>query len=272
MNIEINDLTFKYNDRVTALHRVSLRVDSGDSLAILGENGAGKSTLAKHLNGLLKPSEGNVLIGGWDTREKTPAELARRVSFTFQNPDDQLFERTVHKEVAFGPNNLGLSADQVSERVGFALDLTGLTDAADTHPYDLHATERKFVAIAASLAMQTPIIVIDEPTTGQDAHGLERLTRILQWLKEKGRTIVTISHDIDFCAENFARAILMADAKIVADKPMDQIFSQREALTNSAIEPPQMIQLAESLGWDQLPLTVEAFLRIYHRRKPEKGA
>jgi energy-coupling factor transport system ATP-binding protein len=270
VNITIENLTFRYNPEVTALRDVSLSIESGESLAILGENGAGKSTLAKHLNGLLQPEKGRVLVGDWDTRERSPAELAQRVTYTFQNPDDQLFERTVVREVSFGPKNLGLSEKEVSARVEVALELTGLTAEAETHPYDLHATQRKFVALAASLAMQTPVLVIDEPTTGQDARGIERLTGILNHLKAEGRTIVTISHDIDFCAEQFNRAILMADAEVVADRPMTEVFGEMEAMRRSAIEPPQMIQLAQRLHWQHQPLTVEAFLELFRQTTLQK--
>lgn len=263
MNIEIENLTFRYNPQVTALREVSLSIKAGEAVAIFGENGAGKSTLAKHLNGLLKPNQGSVHIGGWDTRQRTPAELANRVSYTFQNPDDQLFEQTVAKEISFGPRNLGLDNDQVHERVEQAMEMTGLSDQAETHPYDLHATERKFVALAAGLAMRTPIVVIDEPTTGQDARGQARLADILAHLKEDGRTLITISHDIDFCAAHFERAVLMANAQIIADRPMSDIFSDQDALTRSAIEPPQMVQLARRLDLAADPLTVEAFLEAY---------
>lgn len=271
MKIDIQDLTFRYSPEVTALRSVDLTIEAGESVAILGENGAGKSTLAKHLNGLLEPTEGRVTIGGWDTNEKSPAELARRVTYTFQNPDDQLFERTVRKEIAFGPKNLGLSADELNDRVEWAMELTGLSGQAGTHPYDLHATERKFVAIAASLAMRTPIVVIDEPTTGQDASGTARLVRILDHLKAEGRTVITISHDIDFCAEQFERAILMADGQIVADRPMANAFDNPEYVQRAAIEPPQMIQLADELGWYQRPLTIESFLQVYRQNKSNKG-
>ena len=270
MNIEIENLTFRYSPEVTALKEVSLSVAAGETVAIFGENGAGKSTLAKHLNGLLKPDQGFVRIGDWDTRQRTPAELAHQVSYTFQNPDDQLFEQTVAKEISFGPRNLGLDDDEIHERVEQAMEMTGLSDQRDTHPYDLHATERKFVALAAGLAMRTPIVVIDEPTTGQDARGQARLADILSHLKEDGRTLITISHDIDFCAAHFERAVLMANARIIADRPMSAIFRNPDALAKSAIEPPQMVQLAHRLDLKAYPLTVEAFLDAYKPTKRDK--
>ncbi len=155
MKISVEDVYFSYPSGVEALRGVSLTVEAGEAVAILGENGAGKSTLAKHLNGLLRPSAGRVLIGDWDTRDHTTAQMAHRVGYVFQNPDDQLFERLVRKEVAFGPRNLGYSDAEVEQFVAQALTQVGLEAEADTHPYDLPLAQRKLLALAAVLAMQS---------------------------------------------------------------------------------------------------------------------
>jgi len=271
MRITLEAVRFAYGPQVVALDGVDLTIETGEQVAILGENGAGKTTLAKHLNGLLKPDAGQVRIGDWATSQHTPADLAARVSYVFQNPDDQLFERTVEAEVAFGPRNLGLPAEEVERRVKAVLDLVGLTGRAGTHPYDLQPTERKLVALAATLAMETPIVVIDEPTTGQDAAGLRVLAGVLDQIKSAGRTVVVISHDIDFCCEHLSRAVLMADGRVLADGSMTQVLARTDLLARAAVEQPQMMRLAESLGLADLPLTVEAFVANYQRQRSQGG-
>ena len=172
MKLELREVSFQYPAGVLALDGISLSIGSGEAVALIGENGAGKTTLAKLLNGLLRPTSGTVLVGEDDTRRYTPAQLSRHVGFVFQNPDDQLFARTVRDEVAFGPRNQRVSAGEVRARVDHALDDVGLGSAIDRHPYDLTAPERKRVALAAALAMQTPALILDEPTIGQDSGGV----------------------------------------------------------------------------------------------------
>ena len=263
MNITVDNVTFIYPGDVLALDRVSLTVTSGETLALIGENGAGKSTLARHLNGLLTPGEGRVRVGEWDTREHTVAQLARRVGFAFQNPDDQLFARTVRDEVAFGPRNLGRSETEVRAAVDEALAQVGLARCADDHPYDLSVAERKLVTLAAVLAMNTPVLVVDEPTTGQDAAGIRRIGEILDRLKAEERTVIAITHDMEFCADHFGRVVVMADGQILADGAADDILRRRELLARADVRPPQLVQLAEALGLSRTPLTQTHFLDLY---------
>ena len=260
MKISVEDVYFSYPSGVEALRGVSLTVEVGEAVAILGENGAGKSTLAKHLNGLLRPGAGRVLIGDWDTREHTTAQMAHRVGYVFQNPDDQLFERAVRKEVAFGPRNLGYSDAEVDQFVAQALAQVGLEAEADTHPYDLPLAQRKLLALAAVLAMQTPVIILDEPTAGQDAAGVERIGGIIEELRTQGRTVITISHDVDFCAEHFPHAVLMAQAQVLADGLSAEVLTDSPSLAQAAVELPQMVRLATELGLATRPLTVDAFV------------
>lgn len=258
--VVIEDVTFSYPGGVQALRGVSLAFAPGEAVAILGENGAGKSTLAKQLNALLRPDGGRVLVGDWDTRDHTAAQMAERVGYVFQNPDDQLFERVVRKEVAFGPHNLGFSDEEVEQAVAQALAQVGLTDQADAHPYDLPLSQRKLLALAAVLAMQTPVVIFDEPTTGQDAPGVARIGGIIEDLKAQGRTLITISHDVDFCAEHFPRVVLMAQGQVLADSPAEEMLYQFDLLLRAAVEPPQIVRLATELAVDGAPLTVEAFV------------
>ena len=169
MNISTSDLTFTYPSGVQALRGVSLTLVSGESVAIVGENGAGKTTLVKHFNGLLRPTGGSVSVGEWNAATVSVARLASRVGYVFQNPDDQLFERSVIREASFGPRNLGRSDAQAKEAAQEALAAVGLEGEMEKHPYDLHLSQRKLLALAAVLAMHTPVIILDEPTTGQDA-------------------------------------------------------------------------------------------------------
>lgn len=265
--LRVEQVTFTYPAGVTALRGVSLSAASGESIAIVGENGAGKTTLARHLNGLLRPSDGGVWIGDWNTKEHTVAQMARRVGYSFQNPDDQLFERTVRAEVAFGPRNLGFSVDEIESTVDAALSQVGLLVEADRHPYDLQLSQRKLLTLAATLAMQTPVVILDEPTTGQDAAGVICIAGIVNGLKEQGRTLIAITHDMDFAAANFDRVIVMSEGRIVADGPTPVVMSQDNVLAEALVEPPQMIRLSAALGIAGVPLTPEAFVETLSQRE-----
>ncbi|MGE5222324.1 MAG: energy-coupling factor ABC transporter ATP-binding protein [Omnitrophica WOR_2 bacterium] len=260
MEIRVEGLTFMYPSGITALKGVSLTIHSGEAVAIIGQNGAGKTTLAKHLNGLLQPTSGCVSVGGWDTREHPVAHFAARVGYIFQNPDDQLFKPSVWAEVTFGPKNLGWQVEKIEQHAREALQIVGLSEAAGRHPYDLSFSQRKNVALASVLAMDTPVIVFDEPTTGQDYAGTEKVGGIITQLKKQGKTIVTITHDIDFCAEHFERTIVMADGGILLDGPSRQVLAQAGILAQTYVEPPQMIRLASRLGMPAAPLTVAEFI------------
>ena len=272
MDVYVDNISFTYRSGLRALHDVSLRIATGESVAIVGQNGAGKTTLVKHLNGLLQPSAGSVSVGDWDTREHTVAQLAARVGYVFQNPDDQLFQRTVRAEVAFGPRNLGWTLDRTQAQSSAALDTVGLSDAAQRQPYDLSPGQRKRIALASVLAMDTPVVVLDEPTTGQDYAGVELVARIADNLHRQGKTVITITHDIDFCAEHFERVVVMADGQVLCDGPARTVFAQAEALAQADVEPPQLARLAARLGRDDVPLTVEEFVGAIGRRRCRSAA
>ena len=263
VEIRISDLAFTYPSGVEALCGVSLQIAPGEQVAIVGQNGAGKTTLVKHLNGLLRPTSGTVSVGGWDTRERSVAQLAALVGYVFQNPDDQLFQSRVETEVMFGPKNLGWEAERAAARVRAALEQVGLEAAADRHPYDLSPGERKRVALAAVLAMETPVIVLDEPTTGQDFAGVRLVGEIVDRLKGRGKTVVTITHDIDFCAEHFERVVVMAEGRVLAEGPSRSVLAQAEVLAQTFVEPPQLVRLARRLGMEAMPLTVEEFVEAW---------
>jgi energy-coupling factor transport system ATP-binding protein len=265
MKAEIQGLHFTYPTGLEALRGITLKIESGEQIAIIGQNGAGKTTLVKHLNGLLQPSSGRVLIGDWDTKEHPVAKLARRVGYVFQNPDEQLFSRTVEAEVAFGPNNLGYPDERVQALVRDALELTGLSEKTETNPYDLSATWRKMVAVASVLSMDTGIVIFDEPTTGQDAATVARIASVIAELRRRGKTVVTITHDIDFCAENFERVIAMSQGKILLDGKANEVLGQEEILATTYVEPPQLTRLGKRLGFVETVRNQEEFLRVLQK-------
>ena len=260
MKIVINGLQYTYPNGVQALGGISLTMESGEQVGIVGQNGAGKTTLVRHFNGLLQPTSGELRIGDWDTRKHSVAKLASRVGYVFQNPDEQLFSRDVKTEVAFGPRNLGYPSGQIDVLVKEALEMTELSDKTDTNPYDLSATWRKMVAIASILAMDTPIIIFDEPTTGQDAATIARIANVIQVLRERGKTVITITHDIDFCAENFERVIVMAQGKILLDGKANDVFGQEDILATTYVDPPQLTRLGKRLEFRQVVRNEEEFL------------
>ena len=201
---------------VRAVDGVSLRIGAGERVALIGQNGSGKTTLARHLNGLLRPTEGSVTLDGTDAARLTVAQLASRVGLVFQDPDRQIFAGSVRAEVEFGPRNLGRSGAALRDAVATALDATGLTAEERTNPYDLGGSRRKLLALASVLAMRTPVLVLDEPTTGQDARGVERVRAVVDAVAAEGRTVIAISHDMRFVAETFERVVVMRAGRVAA--------------------------------------------------------
>jgi len=260
MQIRVEAARFTYPGGAAALNGVSLTIGSGEVVALIGENGSGKTTLARHMSGLLRPQAGAVWVGDCDTREHTPAQMARRAGYAFQNPDEQLFRQRVWDEVAFGPQNLGHSPAQVSKFVEQALELLGLNLYAQQNPRDLGFSARKLVALASVLAMQTPVVILDEPTAGLDAGEQERLALALQFLRREGRTIVVVSHDMDFLAENVERLVLLHHGQILHDAPVQEFFQQNVWLASEALAEPQLVRLGRALGQHPAPMNVQQFL------------
>lgn len=267
MNLQVDGLSFQYPSGVNALIDVDLRIHTGDFVALMGENGAGKTTLVKHFIGLLRPTKGTVWVGDWNTADHTTARLARRVGFLFQNPDLQIFERTVWREVTFGPKNLEVSSDIIDQSAKAALQAVGLEGAEERHPFDLQLSQRKMLALASTLVMQTPILIMDEPTTGMDIQDLARISKILSHAKARGQTVIIISHDLDFCVEHLDRTILLTRGKVLADGATRQIVQDFNTLEKAALEPPEMLRLARNLNLDGVPLTVDEFVDLYSGSK-----
>ena len=273
MKIQITGLEHTYPGGVPALRGVSLEIETGECVAIVGQNGAGKTTLVKHLNSLLRPTAGVVQVGAWDTRQRSVAQMAAVVGYVFQNPDDQLFQRTTLAEVSFGPRNMGWPADRAAASAQAGLERVGLADQGSLHPYDLSPSQRKRVALAAVLAMQTPIVVLDEPTTGQDAQGTALIGDIIRGLRAEGRTVIAVTHDVDFCAEHFERVIAMGEGRVLADGLAQPVLAQTRLLAATNVDPPQLMRLAARLGWpaERWPLDVEAFATELAERAASRG-
>jgi energy-coupling factor transport system ATP-binding protein len=248
---------FVYPDGTRALRDVSLLIPAGQRVAIIGQNGSGKSTLVRHWNGLLRASEGRVLVGGVEVGRRHVAELARSVGLSFQNPDRQIFAARVSSEVAFGARNLGLRGRALDERVTAALSAVGLTDERAANPYDLSFSQRKLLALASILAMSTPAVILDEPTTGQDLRGRQRVRQIVADLATEGRTVVTITHDMEFAAETFERIVVMREGRVVLDATPNEAFAQRSwpLLRSTNLEPTYPAQVGARLGLGSTPTT-----------------
>lgn len=251
--IEVEGLVFRYPNGFEALRGVDLRIGDGEFVAIMGENGAGKTTLVKHFNGLLKPTLGRVLIDGVDTRDASVAELARSVGLVFQNPDRQLFSETVREEVAFALRNFGFSEEIVSKRVERILGMLDLSEYADTSPFLLSGGERKRVALASVLVWDPKHVVLDEPTIGQDYLQKERLRDFIMQINDQGKTVVIVTHDVEFVAEAKPRVVLMSKGEIVGDGRAEEVLSDRDLVDRASLIRPQISELADSLSDKGLP-------------------
>jgi cobalt transport protein ATP-binding subunit len=246
--IQTSDLVFRYLPRgPEVLRGVNVRIETGEFIALIGQNGAGKTTLAKHFNGLLKPSWGTVRVLGRDTRTAPVADLARTVGYVYQNPDHQIFAQRVRAEAAFGPRNLGLAQAEVDRRVDEALALVGLQDLADEFAFSLGRGQRQKLAVASVLAMEPPILVVDEPTTGLDQAGARGILDLLSRWNANGRTIVVITHDMTLVAERVPRTIVVNDGRILADGPTRQVLSDAALLRTAFLRPPQAARIAQRL-------------------------
>ncbi|MGQ4870679.1 MAG: energy-coupling factor ABC transporter ATP-binding protein [Candidatus Thorarchaeota archaeon] len=245
--IIFEDVHFTYDMIYPALRGVSLQIDDGESIAIMGTNGAGKTTLIKHMNGLLRPDQGRVIVNGVDAREKSVAELSRTVGLVWQNPDHQLFLDTVEKEIMFGLRNLGYTADEAEERCHRTLTQLGLEHLAERSPFALSGGERKRVALASVLATEPEVLALDEPTIGQDAGQKERLAKMLREMNDEGKTVIVVTHDIEFAVEHFSRTIAMAAGIIIADGPTHDVLSNDLVLEACSLTPPQMTVTARAL-------------------------
>lgn len=243
---QVKDLRFSYVKGREVLHGLNLALDHRPT-AIIGQNGAGKTTLVRVLKGLLKPDSGEIRYQGENLETKTVAELASRVGYVFQNPDDQIFKYKVLEEVMFGPLNIGMSPQEAEASAHEALRMVGLDEKAGENPYDLELSDRKMVAIASVLAMNTDVIILDEPTIAQSWNGREKIREIIQAKAAEGKLVIAILHDMDFVANSFARVIAMAHGEILADGAPAEVFRNHPVLEKAALAVPPLYELLEEL-------------------------
>ncbi len=237
--VAMQDVHYRYADGTPALRGVSFTLHHGESLGLVGANGAGKSTVLLHLAGVLTPERGGVRVGDWPVTPATLARVRRSLGMVFQDPDDQLFMPTVEDDVAFGPANLGLPADEVRSRVESALDRVGALQLRGRPPHRLSGGEKRAVAIATVLAMSPDILVMDEPSSGLDPASRRAL---IDQLRRFEHTKIVASHDLDLVYEVCRRTIVLEAGTIAADGPTEEVLARRELLARARLEPPLRLQ------------------------------
>lgn len=266
--IEASGLGHVYPGGVEALAGVDVRIGSGEFVAVLGRNGAGKTTFARHLNGLLRASSGSLKIAGEEVGARPVSELARHVGYVFQNPDHQIFAATVGDEVAYGLRNQGWEPDRIAARVAQVLEQVGMSEFADRHPFTLGKGERQRLAVASVLALEPEVLVIDEPTTGQDWQGTQAMMGLVEELNAAGHTIVMITHDMTLVARHARRALVFAGGRLVADDEPTALFARPEVLEQGRLVAPQITRLADALGCPRPVATVADFLAEWGAGEP----
>ena len=253
--IRVENLTHTYGENTpfcrSAVKNVNMEIMEGEFLGVIGHTGSGKSTLIQHLNGLLRPTSGRILLGDRDIWEdpKRIRDVRFRVGLVFQYPEYQLFEETVYKDVAFGPRNMGLDDGEIDRRVRSALAFSGLgEEMLEKSPFDLSGGQKRRVAIAGVIAMEPEVLILDEPSAGLDPAGRRSLLEnIRSYHREKGTTVVMVSHSMDEVAENVDRIVVLADAGVVMEGTPHQVFSRAQELMDVGLNVPQVTQVAMAL-------------------------
>jgi energy-coupling factor transport system ATP-binding protein len=263
--LELDAISFAYPGGVWALRDVSLSFEEGRSVAIVGQNGAGKTTLVKMIIGLLRPSHGVVRLRGQDISDVPTAKIAHQVGFVFQNPRTQIFLGSVLEEVVFGPKKLGMSAARVEELAEGALRLTGLEAKRAVHPYELTPPDRKLLTIASILSMDQPILILDEPTGGLDAQSVERVARVVDAYHAEGRTVITVTHNMDFVVRCFEHVVVMRQGQVATCGTVGDVFSQHDLLADTHLAPTAIGQLAAVCGLPRTILTVSDMVQYIER-------
>ncbi len=263
--LEVKNIKYSYNKDYQALKGVSLKVEEGEMVALLGKNGAGKSTLFLHLNGIYEPDEGQVFIDGEELKydKKSLLKFRQKVGIVFQNPDDQIFAPTVEEDVAFGPLNLKLPMEEVQKRVTEALARVGMSGYEKKAPHHLSGGQKKRVAIAGILAMKPKIMVLDEPTAGLDPQGVTDLSKLLKELNDEGITIIISTHEVNLVPNYAQKVFVLVDGLLIAEGTPKEIFAQPEILDKANLEVPIVTELFQDLeeeGFDMkgdYPLTID---------------
>lgn len=246
--ILFNDVWFEYEPNQPVLRNLSLQIQPGETVALMGENGAGKTTLVKHINGLLKPTRGIVYLEGVDTRDKSTAQLARKVGFVFQNADHQLFADTLQAEIGFALRNLDFSKEEIDERVNRFLKLFELTKYKDQSPFLLSGGERKRLALASVLCVEPQVLILDEPTQAQDALQKQKLLDFIASFRQSNHILLLVTHDVEFAVKAVDRIMVLSQGELIADGTPRQILSNLSILKRARLLPPQLTQFAHQLS------------------------
>jgi energy-coupling factor transporter ATP-binding protein EcfA2 len=255
--IEVKDLVYIYRTKTRALNEVSCCIQEAEIVGIIGQNGSGKTTLVKHFNGLLKPTEGTVIVCGIDTRSASTSMLARHVGYVFQNPNHQIFSPTVIEEIRFGPRNIRMEKRLMEQQIQFALDLMELGHLIHKHPYHLSRGERQRLAIASVVAMDPDIMILDEPTCGANRQQIQRLLNLIQRFHKMGKTIILITHDMAVLSAICQHTFVMRQGKVMLEGPTREVMKEVQQLAQTFLTPPQVAQLSIRLELPELALTVE---------------
>lgn len=255
--IELKDVHYRYENGKEAIRGVDLTINEGDYIALIGQNGAGKTTLAKMFNSLHKPESGTVMVCGKNTLDEEPNTLAQYVGYVFQNPDNQIFSTSVYKEMEYGLKNAGIPAEESDKRIHEVARMLGLESVLEEHPFSLGKGQRQRLAVASILVLKPKILVVDEPTTGQDWNGIRNMMQLIDELHRNGTTIVMITHDMDVVAKHAGRAIVMSQGRIVADGDVRSVMAKKEELAGAYVTRPQIVELSDRLygGDGRLALT-----------------
>lgn len=263
--IELKDANFTYPNGFLANDHLNLTVEQGERVAIVGQNGAGKTTAVKMMNGLHKPSEGDVFVNGKNTKDYTTAQIAKHVGYVFQNPDDQIFNQSVYAEIAYMPKYYKMNEKEIDKRVREAAALMDIERFLKSNPFEIPYVIRKFVTIAAILATEPEYIILDEPTAGQDLKGIRILVQFLDIMRERGVGVITITHDMEFVAGHFERVVAMADKRIILDGNVRECFGRDDVLERSRIKRPQIGEIAGRIGLGRDVLDAGEFVERYQR-------
>ena len=258
MAIEVKEISFSYpGNTITAVEKVSMKIEKGERVAIIGQNGAGKSTTVKLINNIYKPTRGKIFVDGIDTSTKTTAQIAPHVGDVFQNPNDQIFNDDVIKEIQYVLRYWKLPEEEIRQRTEEAIEVTGIRPYLETHPFDIPLPIRKFLTIAVVLAVSPDYVILDEPTAGQDLWGCEQLRIVMDYLKKKGKAVITISHDMEYVAEHFERVIVMAHKNVIADGRKEDIFYQPNILKEAHVTPPLCARIGQKMGIKKKILNIQ---------------
>ena len=263
--IEMRNVSFSYAPKMQIFDNFDLSFTPG-ACAIVGQNGTGKTTLLKILRGLLTPKSGSVLLNGEDIAKRSVPSLAGDIGFVFQNPDDQIFESSVIREVMFGLLKIGIDKNQALLRAQESLKIVGLLDKSEVNPYDLSLCERKMVSIASILAMDTQVVILDEPTIAQDDCGKRCIESIIKRLVSQGKIVIAVLHDMNFVAKIFSRVVVLSNGQIIFDGTARETFMRDDILSRAQLDKPDVVKLCEKLGYEDTFLSVEEFVNTYRER------